>query len=620
VWRNVRTSDGNPLVLTTSGANRVGTLRDNEAPYGTPVTYSTIESPSTVSSPVTVDETRVWLVDPGTPALSVPIEMRANSFAEESWDVQQGIFWPMGRSTPVVQTDGARKAPASSVTVKIDTLTELADLRALLTGAGVLLLNVPPSANVGVDTAYIAIGKVTNRRVTDIGADPYRAVELPYQVVDMPIGGSQSSRQLRRPVRVHHVRSSFGRVPELHRPAGRPVTARVNNAEGGTSGATVTTANSGGTSGDAWDSVSIPSGTTATFATAAAYKGSRGYRLTPGSGSGTGPSLRRSLVGWTRFRDRWYLRVSALPTVATQVAYVTNYGDTKVIARIVLFTNGRLGVQDASGSTVFTASAAISTATWYRIEWIVVPGTRTWNGTLRFAYAAGDGAAIESYASTSANTGTAGTLGTLYVGKLAGVWNANVDLDDFAEDDTSSSTFLGASAASGTPVVVDPTPPPGAPPSTATTTDLYGQAIRSSVKISWSVSATFGDAPVAGATDLAPVGGSITDTNKPGVRRVLNVDLAPTPGTSAQALFDLLEPVGTYLTVTATVTLTGGVEVDVPMGVFVIDTAKVSDGEPKVSITAPDKWILVQRSKFVRPQASSPGSTVVDQAAALISG
>jgi hypothetical protein len=77
VWRNVRTSDGNPLVLTTSGANRVGTLRDNEAPYGTPVTYSTIESPSTVSSPVTVDETRVWLVDPGTPALSVPIEMRA---------------------------------------------------------------------------------------------------------------------------------------------------------------------------------------------------------------------------------------------------------------------------------------------------------------------------------------------------------------------------------------------------------------------------------------------------------------------------------------------------------------------------------------------------------------
>jgi hypothetical protein len=55
------------------------------------------------------------------------------------------------------------------------------------------------------------------------------------------------------------------------------------------------------------------------------------------------------------------------------------------------------------------------------------------------------------------------------------------------------------------------------------------------------------------------------------------------------------------------------------MGVFVIDTVKLSEGEPKVSITAPDKWVLVQRSKLLLPQASSPGSRVVDQAAALIS-
>jgi hypothetical protein len=66
------------------------------------------------------------------------------------------------------------------------------------------------------------------------------------------------------------------------------LTARVNSAEGGTDAATVTTANSGGTSGDAWDSVNIPSGTTLTFATAAAYKGSRGYRITSGTNSGHG--------------------------------------------------------------------------------------------------------------------------------------------------------------------------------------------------------------------------------------------------------------------------------------------------------------------------------------------
>jgi hypothetical protein len=194
VWRNVRTSDGNPLVLTTSGANRVGTLSDYEARYGTPVTYSTLESAGTVSAPVTVNETRAWLVDPSTPALSVPIELRKGSFEEETWDVQQGIFYPMGRDTPVVQTDGTRKAPTTSVTVKIDTPEELAALRALLSGAGVLLLNIPASLDLGFDTSYVAVGKVTNRRVSDIGTDPYRAVELPITVVDMPIGGSQSSR------------------------------------------------------------------------------------------------------------------------------------------------------------------------------------------------------------------------------------------------------------------------------------------------------------------------------------------------------------------------------------------------------------------------------------------
>jgi hypothetical protein len=68
---------------------------------------------------------------------------------------------------------------------------------------------------------------------------------------------------------------------------------------------------------------------------------------------------------------------------------------------------------------------------------------------------------------------------------------------------------------------------------------------------------------------------------------------------SADALFDLLEPVGTLLTVVAHVEITGGIVVDVPMGVFVIDTVKLSAGDGKVSVTAPDKWVRVQRAQFL---------------------
>jgi hypothetical protein len=56
---------------------------------------------------------------------------------------------------------------------------------------------------------------------------------------------------------------------------------------------------------------------------------------------------------------------------------------------------------------------------------------------------------------------------------------------------------------------------------------------------------------VPGAADLRPIGGSITDTTKPGVRRMLTLELAPEPG-----LYDLLSPIGTTLVVTARVRYT----------------------------------------------------------------
>jgi hypothetical protein len=190
----VRTADGNPLPLSTFGATRVGLAYDYEAPFDQPVSYSTLENPATVSAEVTVNETRIWLISPGVPALSMPVSLLAGSLQEEEWAVAQTVHWPMGRALPVVHTDGVRKAAASSLTVEIDTLEDLRGLTALLADTGPLLFNIPPSYGLGVDTCYIAVGAVRNARVTDIGSDPYRAVELPFQVVDRPAGGTQAQR------------------------------------------------------------------------------------------------------------------------------------------------------------------------------------------------------------------------------------------------------------------------------------------------------------------------------------------------------------------------------------------------------------------------------------------
>lgn len=146
--------------------------------------------------------------------------------------------------------------------------------------------------------------------------------------------------------------------------------------------------------------------------------------------------------------------------------------------------------------------------------------------------------------------------------------------------------------------------------------DPYSQAIRSSgLAVYYTVDATYGGSPVTGGIGMLPAGGTVGDTIKPGVRRTLNLDLAPFPG-----LFDALAPVGTLLTVTAHTSINEVPLVDIPMGVFDVDAEQVTEGDGKISITAPDKWQKIVRAKFVTPQASTPGVKVTDQITYLIQG
>lgn len=189
----VRTGDGQPLTLATSGSDRVGILYDYEMPYGLEVGYGIEGGSTTVAVTVPVDG--VWLVHPGVPALSVPVELRAGSLDEEGLSIGQGVFWPMGRSTPIVVTEGTRRGAQSSMIVAAETSSEVARLRSLLSDGGPLLLNVPPSLGFDWDTSYIAVSDVTISRLPNTpGNYQQRDVEMPFVVVDRPAGGSQAQR------------------------------------------------------------------------------------------------------------------------------------------------------------------------------------------------------------------------------------------------------------------------------------------------------------------------------------------------------------------------------------------------------------------------------------------
>jgi hypothetical protein len=141
----------------------------------------------------------------------------------------------------------------------------------------------------------------------------------------------------------------------------------------------------------------------------------------------------------------------------------------------------------------------------------------------------------------------------------------------------------------------------------------YTQAVRNGLALTYTVDATYKGSPVR--LGLQPVGGSVVDTIKPGVRRTLSLDLAPDPG-----LYDALTPFGTVLTVTARVRYTNQSAATIPMGVFDIDSSSVAEGGGKLSLTAPDFWVRVQRAKFAQPTASTPGATVVSQIVSLLQG
>jgi hypothetical protein len=192
----VRTQDGNPLPLTTSGSNRVGLLYDYEPQFGAQVSYSTLETPGTVAGPVVVPEDRIWLIHPAIPSLSIPVTLAPGSLTQISRAAKRGVFYPMGRQNPVVQTDGARKGVESTLNVLTMNTADLAALRALLQDTGVLLLNIPTDRDYGFPTCYIAVGDVSEARSVDRLPAPYRVTSLPFVVVDRPAGGSQAQRTL----------------------------------------------------------------------------------------------------------------------------------------------------------------------------------------------------------------------------------------------------------------------------------------------------------------------------------------------------------------------------------------------------------------------------------------
>jgi len=219
-----------------------------------------------------------------------------------------------------------------------------------------------------------------------------------------------------------------------------------NSSEGGTDAVTVTTGNSGGGSGNAWDTVSLNGGDVE-YDSAQFAHGVLSHLFQPLTGAIT--EVRRNFpTPDTTAMLSFYIRTLAAPFSVTSTIAQLRHGSAATGFVQLMDTTQRFRVQEVGGLSVFT-SATLANSTWYRCELREIMGTATNNGTLQFAYytLAAPTTPVETpYSSAVRNTGIIATHTNYQNCRYGRCSSATSDVTTFNMD--SFQELTGADAAS----------------------------------------------------------------------------------------------------------------------------------------------------------------------------
>lgn len=235
-----------------------------------------------------------------------------------------------------------------------------------------------------------------------------------------------------------------------------------NSFEGGTNGAQITVANSGGASGDAfsyicYNNASYPNGNAnLVYSTAAAKAGSMGARLTLGTAT-TYLAWSKPTGAGSRIVARRPWRQASSPGSAATILALRNASAT--IATAIIRTTGAIRICDNTGVSTTGSNYQLSNNTDYWIELAVTNGTTTSNGRVELKVYASDGTTeLWSYDSgTTLNCGTTTPQDARFATHLSTNGWATDDLDEIQFNNNLPSGWIGPFVASNTPPVVDVT-------------------------------------------------------------------------------------------------------------------------------------------------------------------
>lgn len=174
--------------LSASLAAPMLTVDDGEAPLDVPVTY-VLHNPTLVGGQATAppvalaSDGRTWLSHPARVTLPVEVDLRSTFDLEH--DIDQGVFWPLNASRPVVKSAARRRSPTGTVAFNASSWAERDAIRSAFADGSPVLVRAPAAFGYGTGL-WLALGALTESRE---GRKPWQDAALlsaPFVAVAAP--------------------------------------------------------------------------------------------------------------------------------------------------------------------------------------------------------------------------------------------------------------------------------------------------------------------------------------------------------------------------------------------------------------------------------------------------
>lgn len=233
----------------------------------------------------------------------------------------------------------------------------------------------------------------------------------------------------------------------------------LNNAEGQADETTVSAANSGGSSGDAFTSVNIGTGAEAKTDTAHAAHGTKSYRIATTGTSSTVWLEWDIAAGITTIYGRILIYLTGTPAVSIGILRIMDSGGTNQIARIqIRATERAIEVRNAANTIVATGTTPLTINAFVTLEFKVISHASAGEVTCRLHNTMDSASVTETISATGQNTG-GGDIRVARIGVTGATlnqgpfWIDDLDFNDIGlpgpalVDKSSSDTGSGADAA-----------------------------------------------------------------------------------------------------------------------------------------------------------------------------